>query len=288
MAIQQVFDLQIFRYEDNREVRTIELNGEIWFYATDVCKILDIKNPRDAVSKLDEDEVTTVANPDGRAGSGSQQFNVVNESGLYHLIFKSRKESAKNFRKWVTSEVIPSIRKKGGYLLPGMSATPIFIRRYNDNWNRIDKGHFSVISELTIRVYGRLEHAGHRMADHAPNGKELRPDVSVGKLFADWLRKNYPDKSNNYKMYSHLLPDGSEVEARQYPLEMFPIFITYIDEVWIPERSYEYFKTRDIKALPHLPKLLPPSAKAKEEKSFEAAVNKAIPVEGVTTNVHNN
>jgi prophage antirepressor-like protein len=71
---------------------------------------------------------------------------VINESGLYNLILSSRKPEAKRFKKWVTSEVLPSIRKTGSY----NGRVPAFIRRYNENWDRVEAGYFLVISELVI------------------------------------------------------------------------------------------------------------------------------------------
>ena len=88
-------------------------DGEIYFVAVDVCKVLGIKNHRDAVSGLDGDEKDYVGITD--AIGRNRQTLVVNESGLYSLVFQSRKPAAKKFRKWVTSEVLPSIRKNGYY-----------------------------------------------------------------------------------------------------------------------------------------------------------------------------
>lgn len=89
-------------------------DGEPWFVAKDVCDALEIENSRNATARLDEDEkgVSIVRTP-----SGEQQMTIVRESGLYNLIFQSRKPEAKAFRKWVTSEVLPSIRKTGRYEL---------------------------------------------------------------------------------------------------------------------------------------------------------------------------
>jgi prophage antirepressor-like protein len=103
----------------DQNVRTVLMNKQPYFCAKDVCDILDIKNSRDALAKLDDDEkgVSVLATP-----SGDQEMQVVNESGLYHLIFKSRKPEAKVFRKWVTSEVLPQIRKTGRY-------TPTVVKR---------------------------------------------------------------------------------------------------------------------------------------------------------------
>jgi len=91
----------------------LDAKGETWFVAKDVCRVLGIENPRDTLAKvLDEDEkgVDTIYSP-----GGPQEMNTVSESGLYSLIFRSRKLEAKAFRKWVTAEVLPSIRKTGGY-----------------------------------------------------------------------------------------------------------------------------------------------------------------------------
>lgn len=101
---------------ENFPVRAINRNGEIWFVAADVCAVLDIKNPSDAIKALDDDEYTSFNL--GYSGiRGNPNVNIINESGLYALILRSRKPEAKRFRKWVTSEVLPAIRKTGSYSL---------------------------------------------------------------------------------------------------------------------------------------------------------------------------
>lgn len=110
--------LKVFRFDnvatgDSFALSALEKDGQAWFVAADVCKALDIKNSSDAMSRLDDDE-KGVGNTDTLGGR--QQVALINESGLYSLIFRSRKESAKRFKKWVTSKVIPSIRQHGGYI----------------------------------------------------------------------------------------------------------------------------------------------------------------------------
>jgi len=105
--------LQIFENPQFGKIRTVEINGEIYFVAADVCKILEVGDTSNAVKSLDDDEkgtynISTVG--------GVQKMLIVNESGLYRLIFKSRKPEAKNFQRWVTHEVLPSIRKHGAYM----------------------------------------------------------------------------------------------------------------------------------------------------------------------------
>jgi prophage antirepressor-like protein len=244
------YTMQVFEYENKDEFRVMDRNGEPWFVLSEVCKKLGIANPRDAASRLDEDEKDGVGIADSMGRD--QKTTIINESGLYSIILSSRKPEAKKFKKWVTSEVLPSIRKTGSY----QGKTPAFIKRFNENWDRIDAGYFSVISELTTRLWGRLEMVGHTMADRAGNGAQLRPDVSVGGLFAKWLNKHHPQVSKEYKFYSHKT-DEWQGDARQYPVALLPLFIQFVDNVWIPEHSERYFNTRDPAALPHLPKLLP-------------------------------
>jgi prophage antirepressor-like protein len=249
--------LQVFEYEGGQQVRTTEIDGQIWFYAVDVCQVLEIKNVPDAVSSLDDDEKMTIANTDSQKGSGAQKFLVISEPGLYSLILRSRKPEAKAFKRWITHDVLPSIRKAGGYILPGMRTVPKFVRRFNENWDRVSSGHFSVISELFIRVYGRLEQVGYTLPDKGTNGREIRPDVSVGKLFPKWLESKYPQLKEQFSYYKHKLPDGTEIDARQYKIEVLPAFIEYIETAWVPDRAYSYFEERDKAALSYLPKMLP-------------------------------
>ena len=107
-------ELQIFKNEEFGEIRTVTIDNEPWFVGKDVAEALGYSNTRDAISThvMDEDK-NTVAISDGKRGNPNQ--TVINESGLYALIFGSKLESAKRFKHWVTSEVLPSIRRNGGY-----------------------------------------------------------------------------------------------------------------------------------------------------------------------------
>jgi prophage antirepressor-like protein len=111
--------LTLFNF-NGAEIRTTTRDGAPWFVAADVCRVLDLSNPRKAVSGLDDDEKLTVTNSDGRAGQGAQSLNIINESGLYSLVLRSRKPEAKAFKKWVTSEVLPQIRNAGYYVDPAI------------------------------------------------------------------------------------------------------------------------------------------------------------------------
>lgn len=104
--------LQIFTYNGN-EVRTVQKDGEPWWVLKDVCDILEIKNATDVAKRLDVDEVARF-----NLGGLSGETNIINESGLYNVILRSDKPEAKPFRKWVTSEVLPAIRRHGAYMTP--------------------------------------------------------------------------------------------------------------------------------------------------------------------------
>ena len=105
--------IQIFSSEEFGSVRTMIIDGEPWFVLADVCNVLEISHIKDVVKRLDEDEVgqTEVIDRLGR----KQRSYIINESGLYNVIIRSDKPLAKPFRKWVTSEVLPTIRKTGSY-----------------------------------------------------------------------------------------------------------------------------------------------------------------------------
>lgn len=107
-------EIQIFNYNSN-EVRTIQKGGEPWFVLKDVCQILGLGTPAKVAERLDPDEkgMNQIHTP-----GGAQPMTTINESGLYNVILRSDKPEAKPFRKWVTSEVLPTIRKHGMYATP--------------------------------------------------------------------------------------------------------------------------------------------------------------------------
>jgi prophage antirepressor-like protein len=120
-------DIIPFKYE-GKAVRVLrDEQGEPWWVAVDVCGVLGIANARDALIQLDDDEKTQVVDPAtvGIAdGTGiNNLLNVINEPGLYSLILRSRKPEAKPFKRWVTHEVLPQIRKTGSYVTPNASFT---------------------------------------------------------------------------------------------------------------------------------------------------------------------
>lgn len=139
-------------------VRVILRDGSPWFVAADVCRVLDLADASSALRELEEDEKITQHNERGNPRAGiPHQFNIVSESGLYALIFKSRKPEAKAFRKWVTSEVLPTIRKAGKYeTAAGEHAEPkmsilAFVRECCSGWGLAQQTDFG----LAVRRYAK-------------------------------------------------------------------------------------------------------------------------------------
>ena len=107
-------ELKIFENTEFGKIRVAEISGEPWFIAADVCRALEVKNSRDAIARLDEDEKNTVVLTDGIPGNPN--MTIINEAGLYALVLSSRKPEAKTFKRWVTHEVLPTIRQHGAYM----------------------------------------------------------------------------------------------------------------------------------------------------------------------------
>ena len=161
-------ELTVFENEKFGEIRTLEIEGQTWFVASDICNALSIKNPTMAMDKLDNDERAKFNL--GRQG----ETNVVNEYGLYSLVLTSRKPQAKEFKRWITHEVIPSIRKTGSYSVneSAINAIPanLELEKYKAETDRIN----------------------------AESQKKLA-DISVLKETVQMLRESIPDAEGEYK-----------------------------------------------------------------------------------------
>lgn len=158
-----------FEFEGNA-VRVVERVGEPWFVLADVCRVLEIGNPSQAATRLDDDEKATLTNNEGQAGQGAQQFTVINESGLYSLILTSRKPAAKRFKKWVTADVLPTIRKTGGYgsatALPDLS-DPVVLQSLilEQCTKRIEAEKRAVVAEQKVEAAQPVIEAFDRIAN---------------------------------------------------------------------------------------------------------------------------
>lgn len=181
--------LQVFCFE-KRDVRVVMKDGMPWWVAKDVCDVLDIKNDKDAISRLDADEKSGVGivDPHGR----KQRTNIINESGLYTLIMRSNKPEAKRFRKWVTSDLLPAIRKTGEY------ATPEAKRRKADKKD-----------ELALRRIAVMEkNADYRMAKLILEGIEKFNEVMTPESKTVFMTK-YAELTTKQDL-THMLPQATE------------------------------------------------------------------------------
>lgn len=185
-------ELQIFNSEEFGDMRTVTIDDEPWFVGKDVAEALGYSNARDALSKHVDKEDKGVAKCD--TPGGKQDLSIINESGLYALIFGSKLESAKRFKHWVTSEVLPTIRKTGGYQkqLSPAEMMRIQLGMIDDHENRIE----NLENNMTID-YGQQQVLGETV-NHTVisilGGKESNAYKEVSKkVFAECNRdlKNY-------------------------------------------------------------------------------------------------
>lgn len=168
-------EVQVFQNEEFGEVRTTEVNGEIWFVAKDVAKSLGYSDTSDAIKRHvdEEDKLTRRFTDSGQA----REMYIINESGLYSLILYSKLPNAKRFKKWVTSEILPSIRKTGGYVQINRE------KEFLDNWlSRFsDETKNVMIKELTATNEKLQEERDNLAKDNA---------VYRGEVF-DWGDLNF-------------------------------------------------------------------------------------------------
>jgi prophage antirepressor-like protein len=150
-------ELQALQFED-RTVRVVERDGETRWVAADVCEILGLSNPSMAVGRLDDDEggISSIDTP-----SGTQEMLTVNESGLYSLIFKSRKPEARRFKKWVTSVVLPALRKTGQYAV-GQDEDPLVTQ-----------------ARIQLEVAQRQVQLGHAIEEQRRQIEELKAQAGI-------------------------------------------------------------------------------------------------------------
>lgn len=187
-------ELTVFNNEDFEEIRTMTIEGEPWFVAADVCRALDLSNPTIATSRLDEDERAKFNL--GRQGDGT----IINESGLYSLVLGSRKPEAKAFKRWITHDIIPTIRKTGGYV----NDTAQFIDSYFGQLDPSQKHALTMMFDESKRMSAQLKeqapkvlfanavetaHNSILIGDLAKIIRQNGVDIGQKRLF-DWMRQN--------------------------------------------------------------------------------------------------
>ena len=221
-------ELQIFNNEEFGEIRTVVVNDEPMFCLIDICKALEIKNATDVAKRLDEDELTRL-NLGGRAG----ESNFITESGLYAVILRSDKPNAKKFRKWVTSEVLPTIRKTGSYNKPMTTAEKIQLlaqgnEELNERVDMVDGRVTDLENNMTID-YGQQVAIGdevNKVVIGALGGKD-------SAAYKEISRKVFSECNRDIKHYFHVnsrnnIPKKRFDEAVQYIKNWHPCTNTQI------------------------------------------------------------
>ena len=191
-------DLQIFNNDEFGEIRTVVIDNEPWFVARDITERLGYQNGRDALYKHVDQEDKGVAKCDTLGGV--QDFSIINESGLYSLILSSKLPEAKKFKHWVTSEVLPQIRKTGGYVAPRTYAEAL--RAYADEVEQREKLERERQELLPKAEFFDAVTDSKTAISIGETAKVLDAGIGQNKLFA-FLRDNNILKSDNtpYQRY---------------------------------------------------------------------------------------
>jgi prophage antirepressor-like protein len=213
----------------NHVTRIVDVNGEPWWVAKDICEVLGLGNTGQVLSRLDDDEKNTIILNDGNRGNPNAA--IVNESGLYSLILSSRKPEAKTFKKWVTSEVLPSIRKTGSYNTQPVEpqqflSDPASLRGLLLNYTEKVIALEAKVAEQAPKVHAleRLEMSdGSMCPTNAAKVLKVRPkDLFMHLQASKWLYKRpgtstwigYQDKIQlglvEMSEYTQTMPDGTE------------------------------------------------------------------------------
>lgn len=183
-------EVQLFNFE-NHEVRSLLLNNEPWFIGKDVADVLGYKNQRDAISKhVDSEDKNTVAIHDGIT-RGNPNQTIINESGLYALIFGSKLESAQKFKRWVTSEVLPALRKTGQYQVKELSGSELMAKALIEAQNVLaakDKQIEEMKPKVVFADAVATSHTSILVGELAKILKQNGIEMGQKRLFA-WLRE---------------------------------------------------------------------------------------------------
>lgn len=184
-------ELQIFKNNQFGNVRIVMKDQEPWFVAKDICNCLEINNSRQALIRLDDDEKSSVILNDGTPGNPEK--SIVNEYGLYSLVLSSRKPEAKEFKRWITHDVIPQIRKTGQYVADIPRTLPDALRAYANEVEEHNKAKALIEEQKPKVLFADSVAASHTSILVGDLAKLLHQngvkDMGQKRLF-NWLREN--------------------------------------------------------------------------------------------------
>lgn len=203
-----------------------------------------VKNNIDFIDALSRSLVLPSAVLVQSVRGGNYQGTWVHPQVAVHLAQWLSAEFAVQVTSWVTEWMA------GGVSPQQAARIPVHLQRYIANRARIPNTHFSMLNELTLALIAPLEAEGYVLPEH------MIPDISSGRMFSDWLRKERGVEPAQFPSYDHQYLDGRVVQARLYPNEWLSDFRAYFFGVWMPKRCHQYFAERDAAALRFLPALL--------------------------------
>lgn len=195
-------ELKQFNFENN-QVRTLLINDEPWFVGKDVAEILGYSNPRDALSKhVDSEDKNSVAIHDGN--KGNPNLTIINESGVYALVFSSKLQSAKKFKHWVTSEVLPTLRKTGSYATPQLTGEELMTKALIEAKSVLERQNKQIIEMKPKALFADTVAASDSSILVGQEAKLISQSgckMGQNRFFA-WLRENgyLCSKGENYNM----------------------------------------------------------------------------------------
>lgn len=201
-------DMKVFENSDFGQIRTVLQDSEPWFVVADVCRVLEIGNPSQATARLDDDEkMTTLISNEG-AASGKSSMAFVNEPGLYALVLGSRKPEAKAFKRWITHEVIPEIRRHGAYLTDAATdaffSNPDTFAKLAVKWR--DERHARLEAEALAQQRQEKIEADAPKVLFADSVAASKSEILVGEL-AKILKQNGVNMGQN-RLFEQLRKDG--------------------------------------------------------------------------------
>lgn len=181
-------NIQVFEYQNNK-VRTVDVDGEAWFVLKDVCEVLHLGTTAKVAERLDDDEkgMNQIHTP-----GGTQNVTVVNESGLYHVILRSDKPEAAPFRRWVTNDVLPAIRKTGSYNAPQLTRSQLLATALIAAHEELEEKDKQIETMKPKALFADAVSASKKSILVGEMAKLLSQngiDIGQNRLF-DWLRRN--------------------------------------------------------------------------------------------------
>lgn len=231
-------EIQVFSNEKFGQVRTIMQGGEPWFVAADVCRALELDQVSNAVRKLDDDEKTLISIKGITNGVGNPNVTAVSEPGLYSLVLGSRKPEAKAFKRWITHEVIPTIRKTGGYV----HNREVFIQNYLPFADDTTKQLFRLTLDVVDKQNKQIADQQKELAEKSAVIKEMTPKASYYDIVI-----NSPDLipitiiAKDYGKSGTWLNRKLNEKGVQYRREKtWVLYHQYADKGYVGTKTYAY------------------------------------------------